>query len=89
MITLYSLNIKLLFNIIFHRYFIYYFPLRGDILFLKNSYINTFSACYFFSPQGSAMGEFYLDDGHSFQYLHQKQFLHRKFSFCSDVLMNR
>lgn len=40
------------------------------------------------SPKGSAMGEFYLDDGHSFQYLHQKQFLHRKFSFCSDVLMN-
>ncbi|KAK2506891.1 hypothetical protein MC885_019871 [Smutsia gigantea] len=40
------------------------------------------------SPKGSAMGEFYFDDGHSFQYLHQKQFLHRKFSFCSGVLMN-
>ncbi|XP_048188843.1 neutral alpha-glucosidase C isoform X3 [Perognathus longimembris pacificus] len=41
------------------------------------------------STKGSAMGELYLDDGHSFQYLHQKQFLHRKFSFCSSVLTNR
>ncbi|KAB0395427.1 hypothetical protein E2I00_005230, partial [Balaenoptera physalus] len=37
---------------------------------------------------GSAVGELYLDDGHSFQYLHQKQFLHRKFSFASGVLIN-
>ncbi|XP_069861984.1 neutral alpha-glucosidase C isoform X2 [Dipodomys merriami] len=41
------------------------------------------------STKGSAMGELYLDDGHSFQYLQQKQFLHRKFSFCSSVLTNR
>ncbi|XP_041602470.1 neutral alpha-glucosidase C isoform X4 [Vulpes lagopus] len=40
------------------------------------------------STKGSAMGEFYLDDGHSFQYLHQKQFLHRKFSFLAGVLIN-
>ncbi|XP_004687611.1 PREDICTED: neutral alpha-glucosidase C [Condylura cristata] len=40
------------------------------------------------SAKGSAVGELYLDDGHSFQYLHQKQFLHRKFSFCSGVLIN-
>nr|XP_033707436.1 neutral alpha-glucosidase C isoform X5 [Tursiops truncatus] len=40
------------------------------------------------STKGSAVGEFYLDDGHSFQYLHQKQFLHRKFSFASGVLIN-
>ncbi|XP_058913999.1 neutral alpha-glucosidase C isoform X1 [Kogia breviceps] len=40
------------------------------------------------STKGSAVGEFYLDDGHSFQYLHQKQFLHRKFSFASGVLTN-
>ncbi|KAI4583115.1 hypothetical protein MJG53_008328 [Ovis ammon polii x Ovis aries] len=40
------------------------------------------------STKGSAMGEFYLDDGHSFQYLHRKQFLHRKFSFSSGVLTN-
>nr|XP_051678427.1 neutral alpha-glucosidase C isoform X4 [Oryctolagus cuniculus] len=40
------------------------------------------------STKGSAVGELYLDDGHSFQYLHQKQFLHRKFSFCSSVLNN-
>ncbi|XP_034349953.1 neutral alpha-glucosidase C isoform X1 [Arvicanthis niloticus] len=41
------------------------------------------------STQGSAVGELYLDDGHSFQYLHQDQFLHRKFLFCSRVLTNR
>ncbi|VFV23353.1 neutral alpha-glucosidase c-like [Lynx pardinus] len=40
------------------------------------------------STKGSAVGELYLDDGHSFQYLHQKQFLHRKFSFLSGVLTN-
>ncbi|XP_054421516.1 neutral alpha-glucosidase C [Pteronotus mesoamericanus] len=40
------------------------------------------------STEGSAVGELYLDDGHSFQYLHQKQFLHRKFCFCSGVLSN-
>ncbi|XP_058149988.1 neutral alpha-glucosidase C isoform X3 [Dasypus novemcinctus] len=40
------------------------------------------------SNEGSAEGELYLDDGHSFQYLHKKQFLHRKFSFCSGVLIN-
>ncbi|XP_036120392.1 neutral alpha-glucosidase C isoform X1 [Molossus molossus] len=40
------------------------------------------------STKGSAVGELYLDDGHSFQYLHQKQFLHRKFCFCSGVLSN-
>ncbi|KAM5240873.1 neutral alpha-glucosidase C isoform 4-T5 [Hipposideros larvatus] len=40
------------------------------------------------STKGSAVGELYLDDGHSFRYLHQKQFLHRKFSFSSGVLTN-
>ncbi|KAM8781438.1 neutral alpha-glucosidase C isoform 1-T1 [Rhynchonycteris naso] len=40
------------------------------------------------STKGSAVGELYLDDGHSFQYLHQKQFLHRKFCFCAGVLSN-
>lgn len=40
------------------------------------------------STKGSAVGELYLDDGHSFKYLHQKQFLHRKFSFSSGVLTN-
>nr|XP_031528761.1 neutral alpha-glucosidase C isoform X1 [Vicugna pacos] len=40
------------------------------------------------STKGSAVGEVYLDDGHSFQYLHQKQFLHRKFLFSSGVLIN-
>ncbi|XP_042639632.1 neutral alpha-glucosidase C [Orycteropus afer afer] len=40
------------------------------------------------SSKGSAVGDLYLDDGHSFQYFHQKQFLHRKFSFCSGVLIN-
>ncbi|XP_010623078.1 neutral alpha-glucosidase C isoform X1 [Fukomys damarensis] len=40
------------------------------------------------STKGSAVGELYLDDGHSFQYLHQKKFLHRKLLFCSSVLTN-
>uniref|UniRef100_A0A8C5LHP7 Glucosidase, alpha; neutral C n=1 Tax=Jaculus jaculus TaxID=51337 RepID=A0A8C5LHP7_JACJA len=40
------------------------------------------------STKDSAVGELYLDDGHSFQYLHQKQFLHRKFLFSSSVLIN-
>ncbi|KAL1786476.1 neutral alpha-glucosidase C [Sigmodon hispidus] len=41
------------------------------------------------STQDSAVGDLYLDDGHSFQFLHQDQFLHRRFSFCSGVLINR
>ncbi|XP_049988705.1 neutral alpha-glucosidase C [Alexandromys fortis] len=41
------------------------------------------------STQDSAVGELYLDDGHSFQYLHQDQFSHRRFSFCSGVLTSR
>ncbi|XP_038597178.1 neutral alpha-glucosidase C [Tachyglossus aculeatus] len=36
--------------------------------------------------EASATGELYLDDGHSFQYLQQNQFLHRKFSFQSGTL---
>uniref|UniRef100_A0A8D0GCZ1 Glucosidase alpha, neutral C n=1 Tax=Sphenodon punctatus TaxID=8508 RepID=A0A8D0GCZ1_SPHPU len=37
----------------------------------------------------SAAGELYLDDGHSFQYLHKNQFLHRKFTFQKGVLSSR
>ncbi|OXB63369.1 hypothetical protein ASZ78_001945 [Callipepla squamata] len=33
-----------------------------------------------------AVGELYLDDGHSFQYLHKKQFLYRKFTFHKNIL---
>ncbi|RMC00523.1 hypothetical protein DUI87_23137 [Hirundo rustica rustica] len=33
-----------------------------------------------------AIGELYIDDGHSFQYLHKKQFLYRKFTFHKNVL---
>uniref|UniRef100_G3SUA1 Glucosidase alpha, neutral C n=1 Tax=Loxodonta africana TaxID=9785 RepID=G3SUA1_LOXAF len=40
------------------------------------------------SSKGSAVGELYLDDGHSFQYFHQNRYLHRRFSFCSGVLIN-
>ncbi|XP_063145964.1 neutral alpha-glucosidase C isoform X2 [Candoia aspera] len=39
--------------------------------------------------KGCATGELYLDDGHSFHYLHEKQFLLRKFSFCENVLSSR
>uniref|UniRef100_A0A8D2JEM3 Glycoside hydrolase family 31 N-terminal domain-containing protein n=1 Tax=Varanus komodoensis TaxID=61221 RepID=A0A8D2JEM3_VARKO len=38
---------------------------------------------------GSASGELYLDDGHSFQYLHDKQFLLRKFTFHNNVFSSR
>uniref|UniRef100_A0A669PRU9 Uncharacterized protein n=1 Tax=Phasianus colchicus TaxID=9054 RepID=A0A669PRU9_PHACC len=36
--------------------------------------------------QACAVGELYLDDGHSFQYLHKKQFLFRKFTFHKNIL---
>uniref|UniRef100_A0A8B9BMW1 Glucosidase alpha, neutral C n=1 Tax=Anser brachyrhynchus TaxID=132585 RepID=A0A8B9BMW1_9AVES len=36
--------------------------------------------------EACAIGELYLDDGHSFQYLHKKQFLYRKFTFHKNVL---
>lgn len=39
--------------------------------------------------QACAMGELYIDDGHSFQYLHKKQFLYRKFTFHKNVLSSR
>uniref|UniRef100_A0A672TRC1 Glucosidase alpha, neutral C n=1 Tax=Strigops habroptila TaxID=2489341 RepID=A0A672TRC1_STRHB len=39
--------------------------------------------------EASAIGELYLDDGHSFQYLHKKQFLYRKFTFHKSILSSR
>ncbi|NXW55644.1 GANC glucosidase, partial [Eurystomus gularis] len=36
--------------------------------------------------EACAVGELYLDDGHSFQYLHKKQFLYRKFTFHKNIL---
>uniref|UniRef100_A0A670XX90 Glucosidase alpha, neutral C n=1 Tax=Pseudonaja textilis TaxID=8673 RepID=A0A670XX90_PSETE len=39
--------------------------------------------------KGCATGKLYLDDGHSFHYLHEKQFLLRKFSFHENVLSSR
>uniref|UniRef100_A0A8C0Z9A9 Glucosidase alpha, neutral C n=1 Tax=Cyanistes caeruleus TaxID=156563 RepID=A0A8C0Z9A9_CYACU len=36
--------------------------------------------------EACAIGELYIDDGHSFQYLHKKQFLYRKFTFCKNIL---
>ncbi|KAH0620644.1 hypothetical protein JD844_021310, partial [Phrynosoma platyrhinos] len=36
-----------------------------------------------------AAGELYLDDGHSFQYLHEKQFLLRKFTFHKNIFSSR
>ncbi|XP_061467295.1 neutral alpha-glucosidase C isoform X2 [Rhineura floridana] len=37
----------------------------------------------------SAAGELYLDDGHSFQYVREKQFLLRKFTFHNNVFSSR
>uniref|UniRef100_A0A8B9W0R6 Glycoside hydrolase family 31 N-terminal domain-containing protein n=1 Tax=Anas zonorhyncha TaxID=75864 RepID=A0A8B9W0R6_9AVES len=39
--------------------------------------------------EARAIGELYLDDGHSFQYLHKKQFLYRKFTFHKNILSSR
>ncbi|KAM4667279.1 neutral alpha-glucosidase C isoform 5-T5 [Amazona ochrocephala] len=36
--------------------------------------------------EACAIGELYIDDGHSFQYLHKKQFLYRKFTFHNNIL---
>ncbi|KAJ1103969.1 hypothetical protein NDU88_001385 [Pleurodeles waltl] len=36
--------------------------------------------------KGSAVGEIYIDDGHSFQYLHKNEFLHRRFIYNNSVL---
>ncbi|XP_031449409.1 neutral alpha-glucosidase C [Phasianus colchicus] len=38
------------------------------------------------NTEACAVGELYLDDGHSFQYLHKKQFLFRKFTFHKNIL---
>ncbi|XP_072842320.2 neutral alpha-glucosidase C [Pogona vitticeps] len=39
--------------------------------------------------KASAAGELYLDDGHSFQYLHEKQFLLREFIFHENIFSSR
>ncbi|KAM4014344.1 neutral alpha-glucosidase C isoform 2-T3 [Anomaloglossus baeobatrachus] len=36
--------------------------------------------------KGTAVGEIYIDDGHSFQYLHEHMFRYRKFTFKKNVL---
>ncbi|XP_048803467.1 neutral alpha-glucosidase C [Lagopus muta] len=38
------------------------------------------------NAEACAVGELYIDDGHSFQYLHKKQFLYRKFTFHKNIL---
>ncbi|XP_077117305.1 neutral alpha-glucosidase C [Ranitomeya variabilis] len=39
--------------------------------------------------KGTAVGEIYIDDGHSFQYLHEHMFSYRKFTFKKNVLYSR
>ncbi|KAM4664518.1 neutral alpha-glucosidase C [Discoglossus pictus] len=39
--------------------------------------------------KGSAVGELYIDDGHSFQYIHKQMFCHRRFTFKNNVLSSR
>lgn len=63
------------------------FPLEDDFFFSIN--LLPWADPLWFTLQDSAVGELYLDDGHSFQYLHQNQFSHRRFSFCSGVLTSR
>uniref|UniRef100_A0A8C9SWL4 Glucosidase II alpha subunit n=1 Tax=Scleropages formosus TaxID=113540 RepID=A0A8C9SWL4_SCLFO len=38
------------------------------------------------SPQGTAEGELYIDDGHTFNYEQKKQFVHRRFIFADSTL---
>ncbi|XP_054997011.1 neutral alpha-glucosidase AB isoform X2 [Sorex araneus] len=40
------------------------------------------------SPQGTAQGELFLDDGHSFNYQNQHAFLLRRFSFAGNTLVS-
>ncbi|EQB77513.1 neutral alpha-glucosidase C, partial [Camelus ferus] len=69
-----------------------FLPGSNEVWFDSKTFSHWKGACTVKIPvsldTGSAVGEVYLDDGHSFQYLHQKQFLHRKFSFSSGVLIN-
>ncbi|XP_056401012.1 neutral alpha-glucosidase C [Hyla sarda] len=39
--------------------------------------------------KGTAVGEVYIDDGHSFQYLHEHMFSYRRFTFEKNVLYSR
>ncbi|KAL4660010.1 neutral alpha-glucosidase AB-like isoform X1 [Arapaima gigas] len=41
------------------------------------------------SPQGTAEGELYIDDGHTFNYQLQKQFIHRRFIFAESTFSSR
>ncbi|XP_066464644.1 neutral alpha-glucosidase C isoform X2 [Eleutherodactylus coqui] len=36
--------------------------------------------------KGTAVGEIYIDDGHSFQYLHERMFSYRRFTFKKNIL---
>uniref|UniRef100_A0A3P9C0L9 Glucosidase alpha, neutral C n=1 Tax=Maylandia zebra TaxID=106582 RepID=A0A3P9C0L9_9CICH len=48
-----------------------------------------FPNCNLLSPQGTADGELYLDDGHSFRYRDRKVFCLRRFSMLSGRLLCR
>ncbi|XP_053330417.1 neutral alpha-glucosidase C [Spea bombifrons] len=39
--------------------------------------------------KGSAAGELFIDDGHSFKYLHEHMFSHRRFTFQKNILSCR
>lgn len=40
-------------------------------------------------PQGTAQGELFLDDGHTFNYQTRHEFLLRRFSFSGNALVSR
>uniref|UniRef100_A0AAX7SHS8 Glucosidase, alpha n=1 Tax=Astatotilapia calliptera TaxID=8154 RepID=A0AAX7SHS8_ASTCA len=61
-------------------------PLR---LVLVLSTVQIYPNCNLLSPQGTADGELYLDDGHSFRYRDRKAFCLRRFSMLSGRLLCR
>lgn len=40
-------------------------------------------------PQGTAQGDLFLDDGHTFNYQTRHEFLLRRFSFSGNTLVSR
>uniref|UniRef100_A0A669BGP8 Glucosidase alpha, neutral C n=1 Tax=Oreochromis niloticus TaxID=8128 RepID=A0A669BGP8_ORENI len=59
------------------------------VIFIKSDDLLSQSPdCNLLSPQGTADGELYLDDGHSFRYRDRKAFCLRRFSMLSGLIQS-